>query len=176
MSGKRILVVYFSLSGNTTRVARELAMRLDADLEQIRESVQRRGLFGYLRAVWDALRANPVQLIHTPANAGDYALTLVGTPIWAGRITPAARAYLASIRDQVHDIAFFTTSGSTPVETVVRAVESLVGRRPVAYFGLTARELRDPAVQKKKMKDFAALLRARTLPHDVPRELERVRA
>ena len=33
-SRKRILVVYYSLSGNTERVAKELAARVGADLEQ----------------------------------------------------------------------------------------------------------------------------------------------
>jgi flavodoxin len=174
VSRKRILVVYYSLSGNTERVAKELAARLDADLEQIREQANRRGFIGYLRAAYDSLRANPVQLIGPHTKAGEYALTIVGTPIWAGKITPAARACLKSIRDEVNDVAFFTTSGSTPAEGVVPTMERLVGRKALAFVGLTDRELRDAATRERKVQAFTGLLRTRTTPVNAQQELERV--
>ena len=175
-SPKRILVVYYSLSGNTERVARELAAQLGADLEQIREHASRRGFLGYLRAAYDSLRANPVQLVGPRRNSGEYALTIVGTPIWAGRITPAARAYLEAIRGEVNDIAFFTTSGSTPADVVVPTMERLSGRKSVAFVGLSSRELRDKVIRERKLNDFHALLRVKATPLNVRQELEHVHA
>lgn len=55
-AGKRILVVYHSLSGNTERVAEDLATRLDAEREKIGDIQNRRGWLGYLRAALDSIR------------------------------------------------------------------------------------------------------------------------
>ena len=94
---KRILVVYYSLSGNTQRVARDLATHLGADLQRIRERTQRRGFLGYVRAAFDSLRERRVALMDVARDAAEYDLTIVGTPIWTGRITPAVRTYLESM-------------------------------------------------------------------------------
>src|SRR3954468_20204837 len=107
---KRILIVYYSLSGNTERVAKELAAHLGADLQRICERADRSGLRGYLRAAFDSLRERSAVLFDVARDAADYDLTIVGTPIWAGKITPPARTYLASIRGRARSVAFFITS------------------------------------------------------------------
>src|SRR3954471_6557006 len=103
---KRIRIAYYSLGGNTARVAKDLAARLGAELLELREATPRRGFFRQLRAVFDTVCARPAILVG-PGNLADgYDLTLVGTPIWVGRIPPAARTCLESIRHQDGDIAF----------------------------------------------------------------------
>ena len=157
---KHALVVYYSLSGNTERVARALAEQLGADVERVRERTARHGFLGYVRAAFDSLRERPTVLIDFPKNADDYDLTIVGTPIWAGKITPAVRTILKSIRGHARRVAFFTTSGNTPAERVVPTMEKLSDQGAVAFVGFTDRELRDPAVYWNKLGKFVAALRA----------------
>jgi flavodoxin len=153
-TGKRILVVYYSLSGNTERVAEDLAVRLGAEREKIVELENRRGFLGYLRAALDSIRERPAQLTGTGKLPNEYALTIIGTPIWAGKITPAARAYLRAIHGSCNDVAFFTTSGSTPAEKVVPAMERLVGRQAVAFAGFNHIDLKTPVLYEKKIAEF----------------------
>jgi len=155
---KRILIVYFSLGGNTERVATNLAARLDADVEKIREQTGRRGLFGYLRAAFDSLRERPALLGDIGKRAADYDLTIVGTPVWAGKITPAVRTYLTTIRGTARRVAFFTTSGSTDIRRVMPAMEALVASEAIACVGFTDRELKDAAVYRAKLDAFIAAL------------------
>jgi flavodoxin len=151
---KRILVVYYSMSGNTQRVAKDLAAYLGADLQRLRERTHRRGFRGYLRAVFDSLRARPASLIHTARDAAGYDLIIVGTPIWAGRITPAVRTYLESLRGRTRHVAFFTTSGHTGVDKVLPAMQRLVDLESIASIGFCARELRDAACYENKLTAF----------------------
>jgi len=155
---KRVLIVYYSLSGHTERVARDLALRLGADVEQVREHTNRRGLLGQLRAALDSARERPGLLGNLDRRASDYELTIVGTPVWVGKMTPAIRAYLKSICGRSNEVAFFTTSGNTPVEKVVPAMEKLAWRRAVASVGFTERELRDAAIYDGKLRAFIAAL------------------
>jgi hypothetical protein len=153
-AGKRILVVYYSLSGNTERVAEDLATRLDADREKIGEATNRRGWLGYVRAALDSIRERHAQLSGLRKNPGDYSLVIVGTPIWAGKITPAIRAYLHAVCGRCNDIAFFTTSGSTPVAKVLPSLERLAGRQPVASTGFSYDDLKTPAQYETKIQRF----------------------
>src|SRR5690348_16078494 len=124
----RILVVYYSLSGNTERVAKDLAAHLGADLQRIRERTNRRGFLGHLRAAFDSLRERPAPLMDVARDAAEYDLTIVGTPIWTGRVTPAVRTYLESIRGRVRHVAFFTTSGNNGVDKVILSMHWQIGR------------------------------------------------
>jgi flavodoxin len=171
---KRILIVYYSLGGNTERVARDLAAHLGADLQPIHELTNRRGFRGYIRAAFDSLRERPALLGDIARNAADYDLTIVGTPIWVGRITPPVRTYLGTIRGAVRNVAFFTTSGGTAPENVVPGMERLLNLHAIASTGLAQRELRDPACYQNKLTAFLAAVRASAVPAD--RELVLARA
>jgi hypothetical protein len=151
---KRILIVYYSLSGNTERVAKDLAAHLDADLQRVYERTNRRGFWGHMRAAFDSLRERRAVLLHAARQAADYELTIVGTPIWAGRVTPAARTYLESIRGRARKIAFFTTSGNTSVQKVVPMMQRLVGLESIASIGFSESELRDAACYENKLTAF----------------------
>lgn len=151
---KRILVVYYSLSGNTERVAEDLAARLGAEREKIGDTRNRRGLLGYLRAAFDSIREHPADLTGVDADPSDFALTIIGTPIWAGKITPAMRTYLRLHRDKFNEVAFFTTSGSTSADKVVPAMERLVRRRAVASVGFNYVELKTPDLYENKIGAF----------------------
>jgi hypothetical protein len=159
----RILIAYYSLDGNTERVARDLAARLGADVLELREATNRHGFFGHLRATFDSVCERPALLSDPGKFGAEYDLTIVGTPIWAGRITPAARTYLKSIRDRSGDIAFFQTSGGTEVERVLPAIEKLIGRRAAAFGGLTHHELQDAALYQHKLDALVTAVKLRPL-------------
>jgi flavodoxin len=165
-TGKRILVVYYSLGGNTARVGNDLAMRLGADTERLQESTPRRGVWGYVRAVFDSLREKIVMLEAFGKCADDYSLVIVGTPVWAGKLTPAVRTYLKIIRGRCRRVAFFTTSGATDPAEIVPAMEKLVGLPARAFTGFTDRELRDAAIYERKLGAFVESLKG--LPAAAP--------
>lgn len=160
---KRILIAYYSLGGHTARVARDLAVRLDADVLELREVANRHGFLGHVRAALDAFFARHAILEAGPWPAGPYELTLVGTPVWAGRITPAARTFLELVRDQPGEIAFFTTSGGTDAAQLVPAVEKIIDRRAAAFGGMTHRDLRDAAIYQHHLDALVTAVKLRPL-------------
>lgn len=52
----KILVIFCSRSNTTWRVAEEIRNTLDCDLEEIIDIQNRKGAFGYLRSVINAIR------------------------------------------------------------------------------------------------------------------------
>src|SRR5262245_37560389 len=111
-SGK-VLVVYYSLSGNTARVAWDLARTLRADVESLIDREHGVGFFGSVKAVVAALRGKPAQLGEVTHDPRRYDLVIIGSPVWGGHLTPAVRAYLQRFARDLHGAAFFTTSAQT---------------------------------------------------------------
>lgn len=149
-----VLVVYYSLSGNTARVARDLARRTHADIESLRDPDHGTGAWEYIKAILDSLRGRSARLgplAHSPRN---YRLVLIGTPIWAGHMTPAIRAYFARHGGDMRNVAFFATSGSTDITRLVPQMERAAGHRAVAAVGFAAPELADPTAYEVKLNAF----------------------
>lgn len=154
-TGQRTLVSYYSLTGNTARVARDLAARLGADLESIQDRGHGSGFIGSIQAAYHAWRGRPATIgaaRHDPAN---YDLIIVGTPVWVGRMTPAVRAYLQANREKFHDVAFFVTSGGTDVAKLAPAMQAVAGRAAIAVAGFDKGELADAKAYRQKLVHFA---------------------
>jgi flavodoxin len=150
----KVLVAFYSRTGRTRRVAEDLASHLHADLEEIIDKKNRKGLLGFLRAGRDAMKGIPAEIAAPAKDPANYDLVLVGTPIWGGRITPAVRTYLDSGKTSLKDFAFFLTSGNTASESVLPAVRELAGKEPRAHTSFTDQDLKDKGAYEKKMGAF----------------------
>jgi hypothetical protein len=158
-SSRQVLVVYYSLTGNTARVATDLAKRLDADVESIRDEQHGTGGFGLVRAAFDAWRKAPARIGATRFDPSKYAITLIGTPVWVGQMTPAVRAYLGAMRGKLRSAAFFVTSGDTDVERIAPSMETLGQCTAAARAGFNAKQLKDVDAYDRKLSAFVQQVR-----------------
>lgn len=156
---KPVLVVYYSLTGNTARVAEDIAARLNAEVETISDQRKRSGLWGHLRAVTDTIREAPAQIANFRKDPTQYVLIVVGTPVWAAKMTPAIRAYLRITRGALGEVAFFTTSGNTDAAKIVPFMEALAGQKAIAFTGFNASDLKNATVYENKITAFVDILR-----------------
>lgn len=157
---KKILVVYYTRTQITEGVAKDIAQKLNADIEAITEKDKdRSGLFGYLRAGWEASQCKASEINTPTKNPQDYDLVIIGTPIWAWKMTPAVRAYISSYKDKIKKVAFFTTAGGTAADDIVKAMEELSGKKPEAWASFVRKELKDKAVYDEKIKKFVDTLK-----------------
>jgi len=95
-------VAYFTRSNNSKRVAEKIAQALSSPLVQITDHKNWSGPFGYIKAGFYSTVNKEVQieLLGDPGQPDAY---IVVTPLWAGGIAPAGRAFLNTVpRDQVH--------------------------------------------------------------------------
>jgi flavodoxin len=159
-SGKT-LVVYYSLSGNTARVAQEIANRARADIEVLRDFEREPplGVLGYIKAALDAVRGKPGRLAEVACNPRNYALVVIGTPVWAGHMNPAVRAYLQRFKADLPHVAFFVTSGNTGASKIVVPMEAILGHKAGAFVGFTTADLADQGVYNDRIATFLEALR-----------------
>lgn len=142
MRDTRTLVVYYSRSGNTRRVARAIAAGLQADIEELADPMERQGRWGYLRCTFEALFARPVRLRALAHDPGAYDLVIVGTPVWVGRPSSVVRTFLERYRHRLPGVAFFITHGGSARERVLATMTELAGSYPVATMAVRERDVR----------------------------------
>jgi len=142
MGQKRALVVYYSRTGNTRRVAEAIADLMKCDTEEVVDTKSRRGLLGFVAAGKDARLKRLTVIEPTKKDPASYDLVVIGTPVWAWTMSCAIRTYITQHRDRLPDVAFFLTTGGSGIERTFRHMEQLCGKTPLARLALTAKQIR----------------------------------
>ncbi|MGD9980572.1 MAG: flavodoxin family protein [Hyphomonadaceae bacterium] len=154
----KCLVVYYSWTGNTDKVGRAIAAALSADVEEIRELKPRAGLFAFIRSAIEASRRKP-SAISTPAkDAAAYDMVILGSPVWAGEMTQALRAYIEREKTKFKAVAFFCTLGGADGQRALAGMGAACGRAPVAELLIDAAALKSG--WRRQVHDFAQSLGA----------------
>jgi hypothetical protein len=134
----RTLVVYYSRTGTTERIAKMLAAEFDADMERIRCPGCNAGGRGLLNTLLVALGLRAPPIVYAACDPSTYDLVLVGTPVWAWSVAAPVRAWLHREASRLPEYAVFATAGGSPFRRTFAAIETLAGKPPRATLGLTA--------------------------------------
>jgi flavodoxin len=155
----RILVVYYSRTGNTRTIAGELVAALKADVDQLDDRRDRCGVFGYLRCAHEALKKRTIELLPPAYDPSSYDVVVLGTPVWAGNMSSPLRSYVEAHTSQFRQVAFFCTQGGSGAAKVFRDLADLCGRPPLATLAVNEREIEKRA-HAAQLERFATAITA----------------
>ena len=150
MNNERCLIVYFSHSGYTKKLARELSRNIKCDIEEIKTDISYNGILGYQRALFHALFNRSPEIKKLKHNPIDYNLVIVGGPVWAGSIAAPVRSFLKNYKDQLKNVAFFITQGGHLKN--IQAFDQMKqasGKTSLANLSVIDREILDEALTQK---------------------------
>lgn len=158
---QRILIAFYSMTGNTRRIAAEIRAAVGAEIEEIREPRPRNGLRGVFRALFDSIlrRKPPIQRMN--CNPSDFDALIIGGPIWAGRMAAPVRSYAYRYGQRSPRVAFFCTEGGRGGATAFTDLQEICQRKPSATLEIDARHL-DSAAHQDALQRFTAQLKAST--------------
>ena len=129
---KLCLIVYYSRTGVTAKVATELARRCGADLERIEDVRPRDGAAGYFRSTWEALRKVPAEIAPPRHRPADYPFIVLGTPVWAGQLSSPMRSYILRQREQFRRVAMFCTMAGSDGRNVLTSMAEMCNKLRMA--------------------------------------------
>ncbi|MGV8831565.1 MAG: flavodoxin family protein [Devosia sp.] len=130
----RTLVLYYSFTGNTRKIASALASAIDAELCEITCLAYSRGFWGPWRQALDVLlRRSPV--IEVPEQSAQvWDLVVIGGPVWAARPAPPIRSYLQRYAAHHRQMALFVSCGGTspkfPPSAAIAEMAALAKKPP----------------------------------------------
>ena len=137
----KVLVVHYSRTGNTEKVAAELARALGADTETIIDRKNRKGPIGWLGAGKDASRKIPANIDEPKHDPSGYELVVIGTPVWAWTVSAPVLAYLNKFTGKFPEVAFFITFDGN-MEKTFDDMTAAAGRQPKATLAVHARHIK----------------------------------
>jgi len=121
------LVVFFTRTGRTRKLAEAIASACGGDMEELREvGVNREGIGGWLRAGRDGMKQRTVAIEPTTRRGADYDVVFAGSPVWGGNLCPAVRTYLREAGVGVKRIALFCTMDGKDDGGTFASMRSLV--------------------------------------------------
>jgi flavodoxin len=148
-SKSKILIVYYSRTGTTKKVAGELKSLLKCDSEEILDTKDRSGFMGYMRSGRDAIRRNLTEIKKIKKDPSLYDLVIVGTPNWASNISAPIRTYIAENCKKIRKVAFMVTMGGSSSDSVCRELGSVCRKKPVSCLCLRTRDVMQDACGKE---------------------------
>jgi flavodoxin len=150
----KTLILYYSRTGTTKIAAEKIAAALCADIEEIIDKKDRSGPMGWILSGRDAMKKNLTETGPLKKILSAYDLVVVGTPVWAGTMTPAIRTVLAEQKQNLKKLAFFTTQGGANEQKVFNDLEELCGLKPIAKMFLPTKVVKHNQIEEK-VKEFA---------------------
>lgn len=157
----KALVVYFSRTGHTRRLAERLARELDGATMAITEPRTRQGFLGYQRSLLEAVTGRDADIEAPRRDPADYDLVLFGTPVWGWHLASPVRALARQWSRRPSRVAFFATMGGSGSQNAFDELRRLLGRAPLAELALTERECAalSSAAVRAKVRRFVQRLR-----------------
>lgn len=128
---KKVLVLYYSQTSNTKKVAQEIATKLDADIEEIVPVKPYDGDFGATIARCNEERQQGVtpEIKPIAADLSKYETIFIGFPVWFGTFAPPVGTFLDQVDLSGKKIVPFCTFGSGGLDS---SVKNMAEKQPKA--------------------------------------------
>lgn len=138
-----ILVVCYSYTGTTRRLAELLSSHHGWPLGQVSDTEPRAGGTGTLRCVLDSLLRRHPAIRYEGPDPGDYRTVVLLAPVWMYRLAGPMRSFIAQHRDQLRHVAVICTMASGGGTNALGEVARLLGQAPLASACFLQREVDD---------------------------------
>ncbi|MBN2127488.1 MAG: NAD(P)H-dependent oxidoreductase [Candidatus Diapherotrites archaeon] len=142
------LIVFYSRTGNTKKLAEKIAEKLNCDSEEIIDKKNRNGAIAFVAAGRDAMKKSLTEINELKKNVSDYDLVLIATPCWAGKMTPAIRTFIEKNKCKFKKTALIQCSGSKEKQECIPEMIELIGKH-LAELIVTAEEIKENKFEEK---------------------------
>jgi len=151
----KALVIYYSRTGTTRKVAEMIAKELKADILEIVSTQNRDGILALMRSGFEAFSKRLPPIKDIKADFSKYDRILLGTPVWVGTMASPVRTFLTRYKNKFPDvpIAFFCTMGGN-VSKAFKQMADVLEKEPRTTFALTTKEVVSDDYLAK-LKNFA---------------------
>ncbi|WAC05437.1 MAG: ArsR family transcriptional regulator [Methanoregula sp.] len=139
-------IIYHSHSGATRRIAKKLKVACGGDLIEVMPRKKYNALTLYLLGGYRALKDAEDPIEQKKIDVARYDMIVLGSPVWAGKPTPAINAAIAALRGCEGKTAIiFATCKSNPGQTVgiLRKRLETMGIKVIGVFVFTQADRKD---------------------------------
>ena len=151
----KVLIAYYSRTGNNEKLANELQLKLECDIEKIIDTVNRKGVWGFLKGGYQASRKKMSRIEPIKKDPSGYDLVIIAYPLWGNRMPPPIRKYIFDNKNNFNRVALMSVSGrGKGNDKTVPDFETAVGKKASAILMLSQTEKKRGGYEEK-LKEFS---------------------
>jgi flavodoxin len=152
----KLLIVFFSRTGTTRRLAEHIARATGADVEELKESRSRGGILGWLRSGYEGTYRRSAQILPLRRRLSDYDLVFIGSPTWNRALASPVRGFLEQYSSALPSAALFATCQGRGASDVIEQMAALLKEPPLATLAMLESDVQSgPAVQVGELSEAA---------------------
>jgi len=149
-----VLIVYYSLTGNSKKVAETLVKILACNLVEIKDTSSRKGIIGFLKSGYEALTKKVVPIDEINIDFSSFDHVIVVCPIWAGNLPSPVRSFLKKYLSSIRKISFVFTHASGKNVNISKVFEKDFDKKASNCISICASNVRCDSFEDK-LKEFA---------------------
>jgi flavodoxin len=149
----KALIVYYSRTGRTRKIADALKSAINADVEEIQDTKNREGLIGWLTAGKDSMTKTTTFLKEAKFNPAHYDVVVIGSPTWNRSVSVPIRTYIKQHLEDLKHVALFST-GDGEEKDALKEMEEMLKGRVFASMHLERKKEIDNNDYHQKVEDF----------------------
>ena len=100
------IVIFYSRTGNTKKVAEEYAGKNGIDIYEIKDTVNRKGFVGFIKSAVQALIRKSTPIGEVTADLSNYSRVILCTPIWARTIPSPVRTFIQKYGQLINKVEY----------------------------------------------------------------------
>ena len=148
----KILIVYYSLTGNTQFIAEALRDSIEADILELKPIKELNADKGS-RFMWggyqSTMKKKP-KLKDFDINPLEYDLVILGTPVWAWNISPPMRSFLSKFDFTDKNVALWMCHAGDGIKAMIRFKEVLKSANVIESISFQQPLKKDSDTNKEK--------------------------
>ena len=139
----KILVVVYSYTGTSRKVAQLLCSQQGWPMAEIAETRPRAGALGSFRCLLDSLFGRHPAIRYDGPRTKDFDAVVLVSPIWGQCLAGPMRSFVGTRRHHLPDVAVVSVMGGSGAPHAVAEISRLIGRAPILDTAFTTREVDD---------------------------------
>lgn len=136
------IVVFYSRTDITKRLAEDIENNINADIEEITSKVNYSGKLGYARAIKDGASEKIIELDALKYDPQQYDTVYIGGPVWVSKAANPVISYLKQNEGKFNNLKFFLTAGSSGFESSFKQMEN-ASKKPLKTLAVTTKEVKN---------------------------------
>lgn len=141
----KTLIICYSFSGTNRKLAQEMAKKIKADHEEIIELVERKGFWKtILVGGFQSLKKITTPIKDLKKDPKDYERVIVFSPVWAGSVPPATRAFLNKYAGDIKELemVFACGSGQDNEVKILPQLREMIKKEGLSAFFISQGEIK----------------------------------
>lgn len=134
------LLVYYTRSGNTEKVAQKLNSQFGANVDKLIYGQKKN--IGFLGACFEAVCKKTEEITGDTHSPSQFDHIVILTPIWASSLATPVRSYINKFRGSIKSYSVIATSDGGSIDGVLKECKDFLGKDPVSSQLISSKDIK----------------------------------